>query len=542
MSNRVCTLLRAFIFPGLFIFNIAFAQDQGEAQATVKFDIWEYQLQGNSLLNVTQIENALYPFLGPERGIEAVEAAAQSLEKAYRTAGYPTIFVDIPEQDVRSGVVTLSVTEGKIGRLRVKGSRYFTLSGIKARVPSLQEGQPLNIPQLQKEISDVNKLSGDLSVAPILKAGKNPGEVDIDLNVKDTLPVHGDLEYNNFNSPDTTRGRLRGSVSYNNLWQKAHGLILSARVSPDDTNELAVYSASYIVPWEERRLAFFAVKSSTDVESAVGTTIAGGGLNVIGDGKIAGLRLIQPLDGKANNVQSLTLGMDYKDFNEVVEKDLDKPITYLTQSIAYSSALIDVGATTRFNISANTGVRGLVNDEDEFREKRADAKAGYLFLRGGLSREDEWDFSTASRWTKDWKTRIALDGQLSASPLISNEQYSIGGYSSVRGYLESQALGDLGYALQMEIYTPALNWFRDENTPWIREARMLAFYDLGEVRIQEPFPGEEETQRLKGAGLGLHLDILTDLSLIWDYSWALEDFDTIESGDQRTNFRFLYEF
>jgi hemolysin activation/secretion protein len=534
------------VFNGYEVFAAepiqAATEQKKPAETTVKFDIWEYQLQGNSLLNVSQIENSLYPYLGPERGIDAVEAAADNLEKTYRAAGYPTIFVDIPEQDVRSGIVTLSVTEGKVGRLRVKGSRYFTLSGIKAQIPSVQEGQPLNIAQLQTEISAANKLTGDLSIAPIIKAGKNPGEIDVDLNVKDTLPVHGDLEYNNFNSPDTERGRLRGSISYNNLWQKGHGLILSAQVTPKDTQQLSVFSASYSAPWEDKRIAAFAVKSKTDVTSSVGAQVAGGGLNVVGDGEIYGLRLIQPLDPIDNYMQSAIFGFDYKSFTNTVETDLERPIEYATQSIAYNGTWLSPAAVTRWNISAITGMSGVVNDQQQFTDNRVDARAGFMYLKAGISREDTWGVAKDAGFDlfSDWKTRAALDSQLSQSPLINNEQYSLGGENSVRGYYESQIFGDQGYALQLELYTPPLRWFKDENTPWIREARLMTFYDIGTVALHDALPDEETSQTLRGKGVGLHLDVLSDLSLIWDYSWAMDSVGTIESGDQRTNFRFLY--
>jgi hemolysin activation/secretion protein len=528
--------------------NKTTAPNQPQA-GTVKFDIWEYQLQGNSLLSTVQIENALYPYLGSERGIEAVEAAAENLEKIYRAAGFPTVYVDIPEQDVRSGIVTLSVTEGKVGRLRVKGSRYFTLSGIKAQIPSLQEGQPLNIAQLQAEISQANKLTSDLSIAPIIKAGKNPGEIDVDLNVKDTLPVHGDLEYNNFNSPDTERGRLRGSISYNNLWQKAHGLILTAQVTPDDTQQLSVFSASYSAPWEDKRIAAFAVKSKTNVTSSVGTTVssgAGGGLNVVGDGEIYGLRLIQPLASIDDYMQSAIFGVDYKSFTNTVELDLQRPIEYSTQSMAYNGSWLAPEAVTHWNISAVTGMDGVVNDQKQFTENRVDARAGFMYLKFGVSREDVWGVNSSSDngfdIFSDWKTRAAFDSQLSQAPLINNEQYSLGGQTTVRGYYESQTFGDQGFALQLELYTPPLRWLKDKNTAWIREARLMTFYDIGGVYLHDALPDEKPSQTLRGTGIGLHIDVLSDLSLMWDYSWALNSIDTIDAGDQRTNFRFLYNF
>ena len=37
------------------------------------FDIWEYQVEGNSLLDNAEIESTLYPFLGAGRDLQATK-------------------------------------------------------------------------------------------------------------------------------------------------------------------------------------------------------------------------------------------------------------------------------------------------------------------------------------------------------------------------------------------------------------------------------------------------------------------------------------
>ncbi len=51
-----------------------------EAQADKpKFDIWEYQINGNTKLEVERIEKAVYPFLGEGKDIDDVEHARNAL-------------------------------------------------------------------------------------------------------------------------------------------------------------------------------------------------------------------------------------------------------------------------------------------------------------------------------------------------------------------------------------------------------------------------------------------------------------------------------
>ena len=90
----------------------------------VKIDIWEYQIEGNTLLDIKTIELALYPFLGAARLLSSIEEAADNLEAVYKSAGYGAVYVDIPEQDITDGRVTLKVVEASLSRFKVSGSRY----------------------------------------------------------------------------------------------------------------------------------------------------------------------------------------------------------------------------------------------------------------------------------------------------------------------------------------------------------------------------------------------------------------------------------
>ena len=58
-----------------------------------KFTVSEYQIEGNSVLPVATIEQAVYPYLGADKTISDVEQARKSLEQVYQKAGYSTVFV-----------------------------------------------------------------------------------------------------------------------------------------------------------------------------------------------------------------------------------------------------------------------------------------------------------------------------------------------------------------------------------------------------------------------------------------------------------------
>ena len=149
---------------------------QAAAPSEPPFDVLEYRVLGNSVLPVTEVERAVYPFLGEQKTIADVESARQALELAYRSAGYGTVFVDIPEQQVNQGIVRLRATEGHLDRVHITGARYFSNGAIRESIPALARGAIPNLPEVQTQLAAVNARTPDRAVTPILKAGRTRAE------------------------------------------------------------------------------------------------------------------------------------------------------------------------------------------------------------------------------------------------------------------------------------------------------------------------------------------------------------------------------
>lgn len=498
-----------------------------------QFDVFEYRVEGATLLPVVTVEQAVYPHLGEQKTIADVEKAREALEKAYHGAGYLTVLVSIPQQKVDGGVVRLTVTEAPVERLRVVESRYFSLGEIKAGVPELAEGAVPHFPQMQKELAALNK-SADRRITPVLRPGKTPGTVEVDLKVQDRLPLHGNIELNDRYSQDTTRTRLTASLRWDNLWQKQHGFGLAVQTAPENPDESRVFSASYTWPLASGNyLAFYGVQSDSDV-AAVGT------LNVVGNGTILGARYILPLRSRSEGFfHTATLGVDYKDFDQSVNLigsgGFNSPIRYLPFTLGWDGTWLGLGEsglrrTTKAGVAFNFHLRGLVADEQEFADKRFKGRPNYSYLRGTLSHE--------AIWPSGWGLAARGSWQLAAQPLISNEQFALGGVDTVRGYLESVALGEYGAALSLEARTPDL---AKTLAAALDDLHLLAFVDGGHVRVIDPITADARFT-LAGAGVGLRFKGRGGVSGGLDWAVALKDLGTTETGDSRAHFRLGYEW
>jgi hemolysin activation/secretion protein len=506
-----------------------------------RFDVMEYRVEGNSVLATPRIEEAVYPHLGEHKTIQDVEAARSALEKAYHDGGYPTVFVDIPEQEVNSGTVRLRVTEGQVERLRVTGARYFSLGRIKAGAPELAEGNVPYFPEVQKQLAALGA-SADRRVTPVLRAGRSPGKVEVDLKVVDKAPLHGSVELNDRYSGTTTKTRLNASVRYDNLFQREHSFTLSAQTAPENTDESKVLSATYVWPMAGGNyLAAYGVLSESDVAAV-------GDVNVIGNGKIAGLRYIVPLRVRPGYFHSLTLGADYKDFDETVSllgsDNTNTPISYLPLSLGYEGTFQGPGNQTKFNATLNFALRGLADDKveclpgvflDEFACKRSGGKSNYAYLR--------LDLKHTHQFAAGWNVLGRMSAQVASGPLISNEQFSAGGVDTVRGYLESTAAGDDGAIAGLELRMPLLTVGRQSLAEvGLTELTPYVFAEGASLRVQEALSGQTDRFDLLSAGIGLRFKGWGGVTGALDLAYPFEDAGQVKAGDGRMHFRLGYEW
>lgn len=168
----------------------AFAAEGGqeaEAAPARLVDVNEYFVRGNTVLDARAIEEAVYPFLGPQKALSDIEGAREALQKVYQARGYQSVFVELPEQKVEDGIVYLQVSETKIGRVRVVGAKHYSPVEIRDDVPALKEGEVPDFAQVQAELALLNKTPGR-QVMPLVREGQRPGTMDVDLQVEDQDP------------------------------------------------------------------------------------------------------------------------------------------------------------------------------------------------------------------------------------------------------------------------------------------------------------------------------------------------------------------
>jgi hemolysin activation/secretion protein len=261
-------------------------------------------------------------------------------------------------------------------------------------------------------------------------------------------------------------------------------------------------------------LALYAVRSDSNIAAV-------GDLDVIGNGSVYGVRLIDPLASTSPNFyHNFTAGFDFKDFKQDVtlqgSDDLPSPARYSPFSLQYTATWLGPpapshgsAATTasRSSTTLDFGVSFVVRalggtDADQFSHKRFGASPNYFIFHPELERQQilPWNWSLVG----------ALNGQLASGPLISNEQYAAGGVDSVRGYTEAERLGDNGARGSLELRTPQL---LSGHTSFMNSYFYL-FFDGAKVHILDPLPAQRTGYDLSSEGIGFRFKfdgLLTDV-------------------------------
>lgn len=514
-------LVQAGIVPCMLAAETPESEQAGGTQAV--FDVLEYVIEGNSRLSSLEVERAVYPFLGPRKTVEDVEKARGALEKAYQQSGYLTVLVDIPEQKVTDGVVTLRVVEGTLSKVRVTGNRYYSAGRILDRTTELREGGVPDFNRMQDELGSLARVQ-DRKIVPVLRPGQVPGTVEAELKVQDRLPLHGSLELNNRQTPNTDELRLVTTLRYDNLWQREHSASVTFITAPQATDSLRVFSGSYVVPVGYRgdALAIYTVVSDSAV-NVLATT------NVIGKGSITGARYIIALPQKGSLYHTLSLGVDSKDFKEsqrVGSDSFETPISYVPFSAEYRATVTGPTRTHNGSIGLYTAPRGVFgNNEEEFARRRFGARPNYMYVRG--------DWLTEQRLASRTTLRGKVGGQLADQPLITTEQYAAGGAETVRGYLEVERLGDQGVVGSVE-----LRQAMDSKTlaPY-GQLTALAFADAATLRVLRPLPGQQSAFELYGTGVGVRLQGTRYWTAALDVAVPLADGLVTRKGEPRGHFR-----
>jgi len=478
-----------------------------------KFAISSYQVEGNTLLPEARVEQILSGYLGSERGLDDINAAAEALRKAYEDAGYPVIKVFPPQQTAANGRVTLKVIEGQVQSITVKGNESYNEANIRSSLPPLQEKTRPNAKQIVAAIAAANENPAK-QVAVNFQSSEEVGQIDAVVNVTEDRPQKFMIGYDNMGATSTGVNRINLGYQNSNLFNRDHMATVQFGTSLDYPSKSQQLSAGYRVPFYDYGLSFDLIGAIS--HSKANTSVGFGSTQFTGEGYMLGLRLNQAMPSAGEYRHRMIYGFDFKDFDNTctgTAAGTCGTVTTLPLSTTYFAAFnapeVQASAALSFAINVPGGPHG--------------GKQEYALARAGA--QPAWNAWRASTnvlvpLPADLQIRGALVGQLSLDRLVPGEQFGLGGASSVRGYVERTVSGDSGYSGNLEVYSPDFGRLMSSNI----NARALLFYDFGRVYYTDANMYGEKQLPLSSIGAGLRLNLGRDLAVKFDVGFAQDKY------------------
>jgi outer membrane protein assembly factor BamA len=124
---------------------------------------------------------------------------------------------------------------------------------------------------------------------------------------------------------------------------------------------------------------------------------------------------------------------------------------YLPVSLGWLASRPDKYGSFSFSYNQNIFLSPLASARSDFQTVAGSTEAGgnYTTINAGLVR--------LQNLPGGWSTILNANGQWSSAPLISNEQFELGGTSGVRGYREGEVYGDTGWRVLFDLRAPPVN-------------------------------------------------------------------------------------
>jgi hemolysin activation/secretion protein len=149
----------------------------------------------------------LNQYAGQKIGKEGIDLIVKRLTNALIARGYTTTRIGLPEQDLSSGTLKLTLIPGIIRNIRIVSpdSRANWYTAFPTR-----RGHILNLRDLEQGLEQLKRVpsqDADMKIAP----GDKPGESDVLITVKSSTPVRMTLSLDDSGSKST--GKLQSSTS-----------------------------------------------------------------------------------------------------------------------------------------------------------------------------------------------------------------------------------------------------------------------------------------------------------------------------------------
>jgi hemolysin activation/secretion protein len=411
--------------------------------------VQSFQVMGSTVFSAEDFAKVTADYLNRPITFAELLAARTAVTQLYIDAGYITTGAYIPaDQDITNGIVEIRVVEGYIEAIEVEGLQHLQPGYVRSRIAQAG-GAPLNIEQLIEglQLLQLDPLIDTLSAD--LAAGTRLGGSIVNLSLQEAQARSLQIGLDNGRSPTIGSFRRRVQFTDRNLL----GIGDSFDVSYSNTDGSNGVTLGYAVPINSNNgtvsLRWGRTRSRViDPNFAI--------LNIESFSEDFQLGFRQPI--LRSPTQELALGLQLTQsvssstFQLPGVERLEFPLVGAPDGTVQINALRLTQEWTQRNASQVFAVRSTFNVGLE--------ALGATVNAGDIPDSNFFSWQGQAQWAQliapSTLLLVRLDGQLADRPLLSGEQFRLGGQGSVRGYRQDRVIADNGILASLELRFPLL--------------------------------------------------------------------------------------
>ena len=488
------------------------------------FTVKKIQVIGSTIFKQKDFEPITKNLIDRPVTMSELLKASSDITELYRKDGYMTSGAFIPEQTLKDGVLVIRVLEGRLEDIKVNGNRRLKPSYIRSRL-AVAGKQPLNNERLLKglQLLQLNPLIESISAE--LGMGTGPGENLLEVNIKEAKTFNTSINFDNDGSPGVGTFRRQILIDEGNLLGYGDN-ITTGYTNTDGSNSFNVNYALPINPRNGTLIFSYGTSDNNIIERPFNK------LDIESASRYYELTLRQPLKETPNEEFALGVTLSRRE---------SKISSSVLEAGGNSPRELSLGADEdgRTRVSAIRFFQDLaVRDSKQVFAVRSQFSIGLNAFNSTINDESPDGRFYAWRGQMQWvrllapETLLILRGDLQFAdrPLVSFEQFGLGGVGNVRGYGKDILLKDNGAFASAELRIPIARFSEEKSF-----LQLTPFVDFGTVWNR---PGRDETNfnsdpdTLASVGIGLLLQLQDYLTVRLDWGIPLvsmsRDRDTLQ--------------
>ena len=475
--------------------------------------IKEVRLVDAKALSSFRQKKIVKPFIGKCFEAEILANIIKSVNDYYLNNGYITTQIKVPKQNLQSGIFELQIIEGKIGEI-IFGKNRTIEKMQKFMAFGDAKGEVLNINDINQGIYQINRLQSNQAVMKIAP-GDRVGESLITIDNNKKFPAKFTISTDNLGNNFSGIQRTNFSSSFDNVLFLNDNFNLNYSTNLHDNNkikDMKSFAGSVAIPFKRNSFSYdfsyseFKGQNQGKVGALVSTGFSQSSRIaldrvVINDAKLR-------IAGNISITNKASASYINKDKNSVSERKL----SIANLGVTVSSYLND-STSLYLNPSYAKGLRLMNVKKDRADSLNTVPRAQFDALKFYANFSKKITFAQINSpliFTSE------MNAQYARQTLYGSEQFSVGGYYSVRGFRESYINGDSGYYFRNKIafnlgsFIAPFNKNHDEknekngdffykNLAHLHKFSLEPFYDYGFVKNK--YVDNGASGRLAGAGL-----------------------------------------